>query len=351
MPQKIDLVCNDGSPIGVTPDLIWTRGVGGAELAMLTFTSVMAERGHEVTVFNNPKGGPGNYGGVRFVNLQHFDIRSPRDVLIFFRSPNARLETRRNRAKRTIWWSCDQYTVGDFRAFSLNVDFVVCISPYHMAYHEHYWKIDRKKMGVIDLGVRVQDYQEPVEKIKNRLIFCSIPDRGLLQLHTAWPLIQRSVPEASLIITSDYTLWGASANNDKHRLDWAFADNVNFVGAVPRQQLIRYQQEAEIHAYPCTYEELFCISAAEAQVAGALPITSDLGALRTTNEFGIQVRGDPSTPVFVAQFVERVVAMLTSERTYLEAQRNKMRLAAAKRFSWDRIAEQWEYLFEEGKLP
>lgn len=346
--MKIDLICNDGSPLGVTPDLIWSRGVGGAELAMMTWGKVMAQRGHEITIYNNPKA-PGDHEGVRYANLSKFDMRHPRDALVVFRSPNHRLEPRFSTAKRVIWWSCDQYTVGDFKAFSERVDVIVTISPFHRAYHEHYWKIPRGKMVVIDLGVDGIDYAQEVEKVPNRLIFCSIPDRGLTQLRAAWPLIRKDVPDASLVITGDLTLWGASSGNQIHRLEWSAEEGVNFRGAIPRRELIQEQLAAEIHAYPCIYEELFCLSVAECQVAGAFPVTSDVGALRTTNRYGVQISGDPRTPAFTKQIAERVVSLLTSERNYLENQIPRMRQAAAKRFDWNVVARQWEQLIETGK--
>ena len=43
MGLKIDLLCNDGSPIGVTPLNIYGRGVGGAELSMMTLMEIFCE--------------------------------------------------------------------------------------------------------------------------------------------------------------------------------------------------------------------------------------------------------------------------------------------------------------------
>ena len=54
MSLKIDLYCNDGSPLGVTPPDIYGRGVGGAELSMMSWAETMARRGHQVRIYNNP---------------------------------------------------------------------------------------------------------------------------------------------------------------------------------------------------------------------------------------------------------------------------------------------------------
>lgn len=351
MSLVIDLLCNDGSPIGVIPPDIEGRGVGGAELSMMTLMEVFVERGHKVRVFNDPKR-PGDYKGVQYLSLQAYEDRIPRDVLIVFRSPNKRY----NRGQmppevRKIWWSTDQFTIGDFSKFAEKVDFCITISPFHTNYHLKNYDISEKKIGHIDLGVRTWEYDNEIAKIPGRLIFCSIPDRGLPVLHAAWPLIKRDAPHASLVITSDYTLWGAPANNQQHRLSWArVGKGVMFRGKVARSELVKLQRQAEIMAYPSLYEELFCISAAECQVAGAMPVTSETGALVTTNEFGIIVPGNPKTPSWVENFASRIVSLLTSEHDYLEQRQVAMMRTAQARFDWQKIAERWEGLFRDGKI-
>jgi len=349
--MKIDLLCNDGSPIGVAPPDIKMRGVGGAELAMITLMQTFAERGHSVRVFNNPVS-PGVYSGVRYINLDEFNPRQSRDILIIYRSPNARA-TPMLADIRSIWWSMDQYTVGSYTELANKVNYCVTISPYHTHYHIKNWNIDPAKIGHIDLGVRISDYNErsDVQRVHGRMIYCSVPDRGLNILHAAWPLIVRDYPSATLAITSDYRLWGSgSAGNTQYRLDWAGLKGVTFYGKVSRDDLIRLQLEAEIHAYPCTYEELFCISAAECQVSGAIPITTNAGALRTTNEFGFIIPGDPRQPNYVKEFAQRCINLIGVERTFMETRRNFMMVAARNRFDWNKIAEKWEILFDEGAL-
>jgi glycosyltransferase involved in cell wall biosynthesis len=317
---------------------------------MMSLMQTLAARGHEVRVFNDPAS-PGDYDGVHYQPLAAWDNRSPRDALIIFRSPNHRVRFEDLAGVRLLWWSTDQYTVGDFRLLADKVQFTTTISPRHTEYHRAHYGIPREKVGHIDLGVRLSDYAEGVEKVRNRLIFCSIPDRGLSVLHACWPLIKKVVPDASLVITSDYRLWGnASAGNQNHRLMWAGQPDVQFVGRVERLVLTRFQQEAEILAYPCLYDELFCIAVAESQVAGALPVTSAAGALPSTNEFGILIPGEPTRPAWVTQFVERITILLTTERPYLEARQQAAISGGRLRFDWNVIAAQWEYLLENGRL-
>lgn len=343
--MKIDLIANDGSPIGVTPADIYGKGVGGAELAMMSLMETFANRGHEVRVYNDPVRG-GDFDGVKYVSRNSFNPREARDVLIVFRSPNPLLIGAL--ARKKIWWSMDQYTIGSFASLAELVDLCITISPFHTQHHVEQYRIEQHKLGHIDLGVKIEDYDQNIKKVEGRMIWCSIPDRGLQILHAAWPLIKREIPSASLVITSDYSLWGSSPAISKHRLNWAGMDGVDYMGKIPRDELVKQQLEAEIMPYPCVYNELFCISVAECQVAGALPVTSTLGALPTTNSFGITVRGDLTNPLVLQQsFVDRVVGLMKQDRPYLEERRKTMRIGAKIRFDWNTIAEQWEKLFEE----
>lgn len=339
----IDLYANDGSPIGITPPDIYGRGVGGAELSMMTWAETMAGRGHVVKIYNNPKE-PGLYNGVEYAPQNSFDPAADRDVFIVYRSPNPHIQAAR--AGLTVFWSTDQFTVGHFgRDVFPFVDRVVCISPYHVDYHKRAYGIDDAKIGYIDLGVRLQDYRQDVERIPGRCIFCSVPDRGLEILRLVWPEVKKEVPNASLVITSDYTLWGARPNNHRHRLDWLHEQDVTFLGKVDRQRLAREQMAAVVQSYPCTYEELFCISAAECQTAGAVPVTSAFGALQTTNLWGILLTGNPMERAWQKRFVSKVAAMLDRP-----PDTTMMQDLARRRFDWDRICGQWEDLFETGQF-
>ena len=154
-------------------------------------------------------------------------------------------------------------SVGNYREFAGHVDKIVTISPRHAQYFKDNYGIQNAE--VIDIPVRVQDYEEVrqnerIEKVKNRLLFSSVPARGLDNLWRVYQRIQREVPDVNLVITSDYRLWGVGASNEHFRVKWMHITNVDFMGAVPRAQLIREQMKAQILLYPSNYDELFCVA-------------------------------------------------------------------------------------------
>lgn len=344
MGRKIHILCNDGSPLGVTEKSIYgteTRiGVGGAELALLTLAAGWQFYGNDVTLYNNPN--EGGASSFKQKTLDEFNPAEDRDILVVFRSPNDRAQGAKG---KKVWWSCDQYTVGNFAQWSSWADQIVCISPHHQKYFRNSYGI--LNTTFIDLPVRTWDYKEPVERVPKRCVFTSIPDRGLTPLHAAWAQIVAQVPDASLHITSDWRLWSEYADphaTAPYKLSFASLPNVTYLGAVPRRTLIQTQMSAELHLYPCLYEELFCISVAESQVAGTLPITSDYGSLSTTN-MGVVLHGNPSEPDFVQRFVNESVKFLTDSAA-LARHREYVQEAAKRRFSLETILNKWEQVFD-----
>jgi glycosyltransferase involved in cell wall biosynthesis len=303
---------------------------------MLTLCEGFQNRGYDVTLYNNPNEG----GASPFAQktLDEFDPLEDRDYLIIFRSPNDRV----NEAKgKRIWFSTDQFTVGDFKTFSRRVDKIVTISPFHANYFRDMYGIENAI--TIDLPVRNDYKSRSYTKISKKCIYTSVPDRGAMPLNAAWALIVREVPDASLVLTSDWRLWNPDIDQSvltPYRLPYAALPNTNYIGAVRREELIRHQLEADLLLYPCTYDELFCITVAEAQVAGAIPITSSIGAVKTTNEFGVQISGHPTEPKFIDDFVE--VAVRRLQYPHLREEQVEMQRQAEERFSLDRILQQWE---------
>lgn len=337
--MKIDVLCNDGSPLGVTERTMrgedGRMGVGGAELALLTMCAGWQFYGNKVTLYNDPK----EFGVSTFEQryVHDFDPQADRDILVIFRSPN---EKSLNAKGMKIWWSCDQTTVGSFKEFSTTVHKIVTISPRHSQFFKDFYGIT--STIPIDLPVRTWEYNGHTQKIPKRCIFTSMPDRGIMELHAAWPRIHVQVPDATLVITSDWRLWTdyASEENIRHyRLAYSRHPNVSYRAAVKRHELIQIQQEAELHIYPCIYDELFCIAVAESQVAGAFPVTSNQGSLQTTN-MGRVLHGNPQDPRWQDTFVQNVVELLRDES--LPKKQEWIREVARKRFSIENILSQWD---------
>jgi len=336
--MRIDILCNDGSPLGVTTQSLWgldkRTGVGGSEYYMLTLCEELTKRGHDVVLYNNPY--------VRGVssfeqrNTNEFIPQQSRDILITWRSPNPKSLLAKG---YKIWVSCDQYTVGSFSLFAPTQDVTVVISKFHKDYFERIYGIHN--IEVIDIPIRIDDLVGNTEKVSGRCIFTSVPDRGLQYLLPIWKSVVREVPDASLVLTSDYRLWGSDTpRNMRHVTQWMSVPNIEFIGAVSRKRLISEQLKAELLVYPSNYDELFCVSVAEAQCCGVLPITSTTGALYTTN-MGVTIPGSGEDAHMKGLFTETVIDYLT-DNDKLHKHSASAQRQALERFHPDNILDQWE---------
>jgi len=335
--MKIDILCGSGSPDGIIGSDIYGNsdrvGLGGAELALFTLCKAWMDAGHEVMIYNNPRREDGVFNQRR---REQFDKHEKRDVLIIWREPNQKIVDA-NGLK--VWFSTDQYTTGDYKHFAQFPDKIVTISPFHSEYFKSVYGIENSIP--IDLPIRIWEYEgyEKTEKIPNRLIFTSVPDRGLELVAKTLPRIREAIPDVSLVVTSDYRLWGTqSPMNSQFMTMFLREPNVQFLGAIDRRRLVEEQLKAQILYFPCTYQELFCIACAEAMVAGCVPIATSEGALATTN-MGVLVDGGAKNPATQQAFVDKAIEYL--QRKDLTKIQEGLREKATKRFAPEAIVKQW----------
>jgi glycosyltransferase involved in cell wall biosynthesis len=169
---------------------------------------------------------------------------------------------------------------------------------------------------IVPVGAPIEtgDYPEPAAPKERLLLYCSVPDRGLYYLKDLFPRIRRQVPDARLAITSDFSLWGALPARAAFMRFFAGQDGVEYVGHVSRAELVAWQRRARVLAYPCRFEEGFCLAAAECMAAGAVPVTTRRYALVTTvADGGILLSGRPRGWLYRRRFVGACVRLLTDD--------------------------------------
>jgi Glycosyltransferase len=347
--MKIDIFATDGSPLGIVqqdiqgelPDRL---GVGGSELGIFNLMNIFHDAGHEVRFYNNPR--VASTAKFDQHDQEDFDPDENRDVLIIFRTANSTLAKAKG---YKVFYTHDQWTMEEYPYNNVNnfCQKVVAISPYHADYLKKTYNL--QNVVSIDLPVRMSEYDDTsIEKVPNRCLFSSVPDRGLHQLRDVWDQIVARVPYVSLVITSDYRLWNSVIPlNEQYRARWIGVPNITFKGAIRRKDLIREQLQAQMLIYPCTYFELFCYSVAEAQVAGAYPVTNDISCLPTTN-MGSIIPGDVRWTGFRDMFVEEIVYNLLHPDE-MKLRQVEVQKKARERFSFENILKQWnELVFKKG---
>jgi len=94
-----------------------------------------------------------------------------------------------------------------------------------------------------------------------------------------------------------------------------------------------------MHIHNGAQPELFCLAVAESQVAGVLPISTDAGALETTN-MGVVIKGDARDPATQRVFVDKTIEYLKNP-SLPDIQRT-LKERAIERFSLDKILKEWQ---------
>lgn len=317
------------------------RGVGGAEASLILLSRELAKLGHVVDIYNNTTR-QGTFNGVNYINLANFSTDDYCDVYVLFRNSYFAVDFVNSPLK--IFWSCDQQTTNDWETHIIpHVHKTFTISEYHKKYLLSHYPFNETDIEVVDLGIKPGDYEEVEEKVPGKMIFCSVPKRGLEYLKDLYLAIQKEVSSVSLVITSDYRLWGAGPLNEEFVSQFTGIPGVSFLGKVSREELLKHQKESMVMAYPCTYDENFCISAIECIAAGAVPVTTAIGAMVTTvGESGKLIYKHPNHSGYKEEFVPEVVRLLTDQGYYKEKS-EAGRKRALGFYSWNYLAEkQWE---------
>ncbi len=187
-------------------------------------------------------------------------------------------------------------------------------------------------MDVLPPPVALGDYLHPDERRGPVLLYCSVPDRGLYYLKDIFPAIRRRVPGATLVITSDFTLWGKAGAREAFMRFFEGQPGVEYLGHVDRSRLVAEQLRARVFAYPCLFEEGFCIAAAECMAAGAVPVTTNAFALTTTvGACGALIDGRPRSWFYRRKFVNAATRLLTDDVYW----RDRSRACRNHARSWD----------------
>jgi glycosyltransferase involved in cell wall biosynthesis len=117
-------------------------------------------------------------------------------------------------------------------------------------------------------------------------------------------------------------------------------DGVFDHGRVNHRQLAKEMLSSGFFTYPCSFEEISCISVMKAQACGAIPITTDYAALAETNKYGIQVAGKAGDGDTNERFKDTLIKALNGE---FQSKRLEM-MENRTEWGWDKVAREWSAL-------
>lgn len=333
----------------------WTpneTGIGGSETAAIEMSRELVKRGHRVTVYSDtPR--PGIFHGVDWRDYRSF-AGCRCDVFISSRQPHVVEHPVEARAK--FLWVHDIH-VGEndakMQAALLKYDRILALSAWHRDFLQGvYPTVHPGAFVVTRNGIDPARFADVPLVRKNHLLFPSSPNRGLDTLIGMLPHIRQRVPDAEVHVYYGFDCWEKIARSwgnmaeldqiEKMRALIARTEGVVNHGRVSQHVLAKRMMASKVWCYPTMFQETFCVTAAEMQAAGVVPVATRLAALPETIKHGVLIDPGPDSG---PQFVEHTVQLLQDDSTR-EAIAAGGREYALANLSWAALAADWEALFK-----
>lgn len=231
---------------GWSPD---SKRLGGSEEFVVEVAKRLAKK-HKVNVYHN-----GKHGTFNGVHYQSYHAFKPGDITINVNYPEFKTDGR-----QIFWTSLTEHP--DLSHFE-----AVC---YISEYARKNTGIKHKNTFWVPPG-----YDEtkiyPNQKMPQQCLYASSPDRGLDILLEAWPEVYKAHPDATLVLT-----YGAEAN----------LPGIINLGEVDEDTMNELYRTSQVWTYPCTGNELYCMTGIKAQAAGCYPLIIPHMALEETVKYG-----------------------------------------------------------------
>jgi len=326
-----------------------STGIGGSEEAVINISRELVKQGNKVTVYNNCEGQEGIYEDVTYIHFDSFNLLDAFDIFIGWRNPQ--VFALPMQAKQKYLWLHDIPQIEFYQPEVVDkIDKIFVLSKWHRNCLPN---IPDSKFFITRNGINISDFDITVDREPQRLIYASSPDRGLDILLDMWPEIKKEVPSAELHVFYGWTVFDILRTTNE-RKQWKQniqeamkQDGVYDRGRVGHKELAKEYLKSGIWFYPTGFSEISCISAMKAQMAGALPVCTDLAALKETIKYGTIVEGSIYDGDNKEKIKNLLIHVLKSPREcdYILEMQNYAR----KNFSWKSVTTDWVNLFDSCK--
>lgn len=334
------------------PDYI-ERGLGGTESMLVLLARSLAKKGHSVEVYNCCFK-DGVYDGVSWKSLWKLDQNKKFDVVISLRLLETFKEYKFNSPIRALWIHDESLQGASELDKSGDINMWISVSNTQKEFIEkkevirpENWFVTR---NAFDEGIYNNEIKK-IKKTKNQAIYCSAPDRGLGCLLEMWPEIKERVPDAKLMVTGSYALWGVSDEENSRIFKETYDKlstlrDVCFFNRLSKQELAKLQAESEVMLYPTDFNEMFCISALECFSVGTTIISSKRAAMTERVEDGkngFLIDLPYGSPEYKKKFIDKVCYFFKNQQVKDDFHKNSLEFS--KKMNFTELAEEWELEF------
>ena len=209
----------------------------------------------------------------------------------------------------------------------------ICLTEWHKnIFLEKYPQL-KNKISLINNGIEptyFKNIKNNYNKIKNKFIYSSRPERGLDILLNLWPQILEKLPNASLGIAT-YGNFPSNPKEDelKSIMD-KFSSSITFLGKLDANKLYEEMNSSEYWLYPTHWPETSCITALEMLMSEVICIYYPVAGLPyTVDKYGIQVSKGNEIETIVNLTEEDKINLKKNGRLYAES------------CSWENRAKLW----------
>jgi len=342
--------------IGYTPDFNQNlNGVYGAEFALKNLAEEFSNT-HKVCIFGCMLNETcvNNVFYYNSNSLNNFMTENTVEIMIISRYINHFLEFD-NKAKKTYIWLHDTVAHSAWNGLFMpqegkfllqniihKIDGIVVLTEWHKEFVKLHYSLDPEKIYIIGNAIDTSRYNKEVERVKNRFIYTSNPNRGLKELVFNFSIIKEKLPDAEL--------WVYRGEDDFKGEYKDFLElmktipYIKFMGRVDNNELVEHQMKSDFWYYPTNWAETYCISALESMAAGCICITSNLAALKdTVGDRGILLKNSIHSASYFEEAENKIVE-IANDDSLKENFRSKG-IEWARNQSWKLRAKEWLQLF------
>ena len=326
------------------------KGIGGSEYCVLKLADYLDLKGHDVTITGDVKNG--DWYGVKYTHHtqlkqnEHYDVVIAISYLHYLKH----LAELNITFDKNFFWMHNEFFYKWYRGNEMDdwadeldkVDKIVGVSKYHIDIIKAELKAldytpprNDTYIHSIDNAIDLNDYKglPNVERIKNRIIGSSSPDRGLKMMLDNWTKWRALVPDLTLeICCPPYAV-------DWFNEDISNLEGVNWQGNRSPRDLKIEILKSEYWIYASDYLETYCISCLEMMMGGVRIITNGTGNIMNligNGDRGVICDMNPDTII--------KTIMNTSDDTWREKTTNAYEWAVKQ--NWDNRVNEWLRLID-----
>jgi GR25 family glycosyltransferase involved in LPS biosynthesis/glycosyltransferase involved in cell wall biosynthesis len=216
---------------------------------------------------------------------------------------------------------------------------VFCLTEWHKNHFLNIYPEIKDKIQIINNGINIDSFKADTNnKIKNRFIYTSRPDRGLDNLLKLWPKILERIPDATLAISSYGNFPSKPEETILKKIIDENPDTIRYLGKLNTDKLYEEMAYSEYWLYPTHWPETSCITALEMLMSEVICLYYPVAGLTNTiDKYGIQVCS--------GEEIETIVSLTEEQKENL---RKNGKLYALN-YSWENRFNKWEKICFKNK--